>query len=167
MSFQKRARKQLLALSPRPTAFEVPLPQRSQSRQLSPKRVPSERYSTPAARTHLVPPGLLTSQAAPTVTLADLPFAQQQQTLLLQQQLAFLQEKQASTQQYSDPFKVLNCVDPDLLKPVLIEWMKECKATLQHHVMQSDLQMKYPDIKKAGDLQRALAEEATKEWQWP
>ena len=104
--------------------------------------------------------------AAPPITLADLLQAQQQQNLLLQQQLMLLQEKHTSSQHYSDPFEVLNAVDPDL-KPLLIEWMKEYKSTLQHSVTQSDLQQKYLDIEKAGELQRSFADEANKDWQWP
>ena len=142
--------------------------QRSRSRPNSP--LPGH-YTTAAGRTHLIqpPPGLMmppSSAATPSITLADLLQAQQQQNLLLQQQLALLQEKHISTQHYSDPFEVLNVVDPDL-RPLLLEWMKDYQSTLQHSVTQSDLQQKYLDIEKAGELQRSFADESNKEWQWP
>ena len=97
---------------------------------------------------------------APAIRLADLLQAQQQQNLLLQQLM--LLQKHTSSRHYSDPFEVLNAVDPEF-KPVLIEWMKEYKSTLQHSVTQSDLQQKYLDIENAGELHRSFADEANKE----
>ena len=147
---------------------EIPLEtRRSRSRAASP---PPGYHRTAAGRLHVNPPPGLSVPApaasSSSITLEDLLRAQQQQNLLLQQQLTLLQEQRVSSQQYTDPLDVLSLVDPDL-KPVLGDWMKEYKSTLQHHVNQADLQQKYLDIENAGELQRSFEDEASKEWQWP
>ena len=129
------------------------------------------RADHPGQQANVMPPPGLPAPASSLPSsqqlLQQLVESQNLQNQLLQKQMEVLMQQQASTlTAYNNPEEMLATFDPSL-QPVLKEWSSDYRSALQQHVTQANLQQKYVDIARCGELHKQFQDEAKRTWQWP
>ncbi len=123
------------------------------------------------ANVNLMPPPGLPAPASSLPSsqqlLQQLVESQNLQNQLLQKQMEVLMQQQASTlTAYNNPEAMLATSNPSL-QPVSKEWSSDYRSALQQHVTEVNLQQKYAEIARCGELHKQFQDEAKRTWQWP